>query len=76
MQTIKMSLANIQGKLSRTEMKNIMAGRDFGGGGYCGGGCSGSVGDWIYTNGNASISSCSSDILTYCSSRQGYCSPC
>jgi len=27
MQTQKMSLANIQGKLSRTEMKNIMAGR-------------------------------------------------
>jgi len=26
MQTNKMSLANIQGKLSRTEMKNIMAG--------------------------------------------------
>ena len=26
MQTTKMSLANIQGKLSRTEMKNIMAG--------------------------------------------------
>ena len=28
MQTTKMSLANIQGKLSRTEMKNIMAGVD------------------------------------------------
>jgi len=28
MQTQKMSLANIQGKLSRTEMKNIMAGGD------------------------------------------------
>ena len=28
MQTQKMSLANIQGKLSRTEMKNIMAGSD------------------------------------------------
>lgn len=26
MQTKKMSFANIQGKLSRTEMKNIMAG--------------------------------------------------
>ena len=26
MQTTKMSLANIQGKLSRPEMKNIMAG--------------------------------------------------
>lgn len=26
MKTVKMSLANIQGKLSRTEMKKIMAG--------------------------------------------------
>jgi len=33
MQTKKMSLANIQGKLSRTEMKNIMAGS--GGGQGC-----------------------------------------
>jgi len=31
MQTKKMSLANIQGKLSRAEMKNIMAGSDSGG---------------------------------------------
>jgi len=35
MKTQKMSLANIQGKLSRAEMKNIMAGS---GGGSCGGG--------------------------------------
>ena len=41
MQTTKMSLANIQGKLSRAEMKNIMAGS--GGGTGCGTGisCSG-----------------------------------
>jgi hypothetical protein len=32
MKTTKMSLANIQGKLSRAEMKNIMAGS----GGKCG----------------------------------------
>ncbi len=32
MQTKKMSLANIKGKLSRAEMKNIMAGS---GGGSC-----------------------------------------
>jgi len=38
MQTQKMSLANIQGKLSRAEMKKIMAGS----GGQCGSGCSGS----------------------------------
>ena len=34
MKTTKMSLASIQGKLSRSEMKNIMAGS--GGGGCCG----------------------------------------
>jgi hypothetical protein len=33
MQTKKMSLANIQGKLSRNEMKNIMAGLSDGGDG-------------------------------------------
>ncbi len=37
MQTKKMSLANIQGKLSRTEMKNIMAGS--GSGAECTGSC-------------------------------------
>ena len=40
MKTEKISLANIQGKLSRNEMKNIMAGS--GGGGTCydgSGGC-------------------------------------
>ncbi|MEQ1554293.1 MAG: hypothetical protein ABL929_08955 [Ferruginibacter sp.] len=31
MKTQKMSLANIQGKLSRAEMKNIMAGSESGG---------------------------------------------
>ena len=36
MKIIKMSLANIQGKLSRTEMKNIMAGS---GSAYCGQTC-------------------------------------
>ncbi len=41
MKRTKMSLANIQGKLSRAEMKNIMAGSGGGGGGnqcnvYCG----------------------------------------
>ena len=38
MQTKKMSLANIQGKLNRNEMKNIMAGS---GDARCGSGCSG-----------------------------------
>ena len=40
MQTIKMSLANIKGKLSRAEMKNIMAGS--GDEGRCSSSCSGS----------------------------------
>lgn len=40
MQTQKMSLANIKGKLSRAEMKNIMAGS--GSSGQCGSSCSGS----------------------------------
>jgi len=52
MQTTKMSLANIQGKLSRTEMKNIMAGSGTSG---CGSGCSGSCtikcGGITYDNG-------------------------
>ena len=40
MQTKKMSLATIQGKLSRIEMKNIMAGSGSGSGcpTYCAGG--------------------------------------
>lgn len=39
MKTTKLSLANIQGKLSRVEMKKIMAGSTTGGGS---GGCSSS----------------------------------
>ena len=40
MQKTKMSLANIQGKLSRVEMKNIMAGS--GSGTNCAASCTGS----------------------------------
>ena len=62
MQTQKMSLANIQGKLSRSEMKNIMAGS---GGGTCrSGACtvynsangqtySGYCGLWVHTTGSS-----------------------
>ena len=39
MQTKKINLANISGKLSRTEMKNIMAGYQEDGGGSCGPNC-------------------------------------
>ena len=35
MKTTKMSLANMQGKLSRMEMKNIMAGSEDSSCGYC-----------------------------------------
>ena len=62
MQITKMSLANIQGKPSRTEMKNIMSGS---GGGGRGGYCIGSVGSW---NGTCNIPT---DCWKYCSS--GYC---
>lgn len=40
MKNVKMSLANIQGKLSRKELKNIMAGSGDNG---CGDTCAGSV---------------------------------
>ena len=59
MKATKMSLANIQGKLSRTEMKNIMAGS--GNGGYC----IGSVGEWTGT------CNAPADCITYC--RSGKC---
>ena len=43
MKTLKMSLENIQGKMSRIEMRNIMAGimvEESNGGGVCGSKCS------------------------------------
>jgi len=59
MKTTKMSLANIQGKLSRAEMKNITAGST--------GQCVGSVGTWT--------GSCSqADCAIYCSSGKCTCS--
>lgn len=57
-----MSLANIQGKLSRTEMKNIMAGS-----GTNGGYCIGSVGSWV---GSCNVPA---DCVTYCRSGQSKC---
>jgi hypothetical protein len=62
MKTTKMSLATIQGKLSRAEMKKIMAGSGPGNGGRC----IGSVGEW--TGG------CSASIIKmYCRSGAGEC---
>lgn len=53
MKTVKMSLANLEGKLSRKEMKGIMAGSG-GGGGWCGV-CQNSVGAWY---GSSSYAGC------------------
>ena len=72
MQTQKMSLANINGKLSRAEMKNIMAGSGSSGYLYAGGSCTGSVGEWTMTPPTAS-GSCVDDIIRYCSSGRGTC---
>ena len=69
MKTKKMSLANIQGKLSRAEMKNIMAGSGYL---YSGGSCNGSVGEWIMTP-PTSGNGCQADILRYCRSGLGSC---
>jgi len=62
MQTKKMSLANIQGKLSRSEMKNIMAGGNTPGeGAKCGSACSGACtykcGTTTYDDGNCRANS-------------------
>ncbi|MEJ7678507.1 MAG: hypothetical protein WKG06_11740 [Segetibacter sp.] len=53
MKTQKMSLANIQGKLSRAEMKNIMAGSGSGGNCYTlSTGSGGSSSCWYATGSN------------------------
>jgi hypothetical protein len=70
MKTQKMSLANIQGKLSRAEMKNAIAGLD--GGNYGGCQCTGSVGAWIYTS-MPSCFSLAADRYTYCRSHTAVC---
>ena len=69
MKTVKMSLANLEGKLSRKEMKGIMAGS---GSGYCGT-CVGGVGSWY---GNSSSASCAQTGYNYCSSQTSICRPC
>jgi hypothetical protein len=62
MKTQKMSLANIKNRLSRAEMKKIMAGS-----GDHGGQCDGSVGTWV---GSCNVPE---DCLTYCRSGQCHC---
>lgn len=56
MKKTKMSLANIQGKLSRAEMKSIMAGS----------GSTGTCGDLCFT-----ADDCRKDTCLYCSSYNG-----
>jgi len=63
MQPKKMSLANIQGKLSREEMKNIMAGSGFDGG--CGDSCSGSC---TFSDGSSGTCRASDSGKCYCAS--------
>ncbi len=63
MQTKKMSLANLKGKLSRAEMKNITAGSNTF---YC----NGSVGTWYYF-GTPTCATVSHDIALYCRSGSG-----
>ena len=57
--------------LSKDEMKKVMGGvrqeR------IIGGGCTGSVGEWTYTSGDATGEQCIADVLAYCSSGDGYC---
>ena len=73
MQTQKMSLANIQGKLNRNEMKNIMAGvaqEPC----HTSCTCTGSVGAWDYLGTNPILATTlGNDIKTYCSSGSGSC---
>ncbi len=68
MKTVKMSLATIQGKLSRGEMKNIMAGSGDGNF-YCH--CTGGGDMWTTTY--ASSSAMMEDINARCGSAGGTC---
>jgi hypothetical protein len=68
MKTTKMSLANIQGKLSRTEMKNIMAGS-----GRCDS-CWGSGGTLAHSNSNGTYGAGMCPSSTGGTSCHNYCS--
>ena len=63
----KINLSDMKGKLSRAEMKNVMAGS-----GYTGASCWGGPGTWYYTS-TVSYCTCWTDILTYCPSGMGGC---
>lgn len=71
MKTVKMSLSNLEGKLSRKEMKGIMAGSG-GWGGWCGI-CFGGLGAWLNS---PSQPSCAATAQEYCRSGVGYCYSC
>lgn len=68
-----MNLANMQGKLTRAEMKNILAGAEDGGTNISFGACTGgSIGEWEY-NPPVSSATCHDDINLYCASGYGTC---
>ncbi len=69
MQTQKMSLANIKGKLSKAEMKNIMAGSSTYTGCVCTGGATGA---WYYTS-TPSCFQLTQDKYNYCRSHTALC---
>jgi hypothetical protein len=66
-------------KLNRDEMKNLKGGYmlppDTYSGGHCTDGNGNTVaGTWTYPDGPVSLSACSTDVRTYCSSGSGVCS--
>jgi hypothetical protein len=64
-------------KLSRDQMKNLMGGKLVPNSSdsyrIVGAGCTGSVGEWMYTSQDVSSAQCIADVKLYCSSGDGYC---
>ena len=69
MKTVKMSLANLEGKLSRKEMKGIMAGSGVNGSNTWHGQCDG-IGTWY---GSQDAQACLQAIQIYCYNGHGVC---
>jgi len=66
METKKMSLANMQGKLSRAEMKNVMAGAEGEGGFTC---------EWTSNSGTITAGACNGPSVAWCNTQtQAICS--
>jgi hypothetical protein len=73
MKTKKMSLANIRGKLSRAEMKKIVAGSGGDGCSITHGACLFDTGAWDYLH-PVCFSECQNDVWLYCNQQWGSCS--